>query len=410
MAVFEYVAINSSGKKVKGVIDAENSRSARAQLQAKGLFANSLKESGKESGKSGWNPNIELGKKKVDSTQLAVLTRQLSTLVSAGMPIVDSLNALGDQVENARLKGVVAEVCTDVREGTALAKGMAKHPKVFPKLYTNMVSSGETSGKLDIVLSRLADLYEGQASLQRKVISAITYPVLMLILCLLAIVILLAFVVPKITAIFVEKGATLPLPTRIVMGLSEFVVSWWWVLLVLVGLAVVGYQKYASSENGRRNIDRLKLKTPLLGPVLLKVATSRFSRNLGTMLSSGVELLSALGISRNIVGNVVIEEAIDNAIEGVREGKSLSAELKSSNTFPIILIHMLGIGEKTGNLEPMLLRAADNYESEVESVLTRLTSILEPIMIIFIAAIVCGILFAVMLPMLQMSSLAGGLG
>jgi len=408
MAVFEYVAFDASGKKTKGVVDADSAKGARSRLQGQGLFPESVKEVGEKKAGSGWNVNIDFSRKKVDSTALAVLTRQLATLVGAGMPLVEALTALAEQLDNPAIKSVISEVGDMVKEGSTLADGMSKHPKVFPTLYVNMVSSGEASGKLDIVLSRLADLYEGQALLQRKVVSAITYPALMLLLCVLAIVILLAFVVPEITSIFTEKGATLPLPTQIVVWLSDTLQSYWWLLILLAIGPVILLKRYGKTEKGRKDIDSLKFKLPLIGPLIVKVATSRFSRNLGTMLSSGVELLSALGIAKNIVGNVVMEEAIDQTIEGVREGKSLSSELKKTGVFPMILVYMLGVGERTGNLEPMLLRAADNYESEVDAVLTRLTSILEPILIIFIASIVCGILFAVMLPMLQMSSLAGG--
>ncbi len=408
MAVFKYVAINSSGKEKKGVIDAENARAAKLKLQKEGLFPRSLKEGGENDGNSGWNINIDLTKKKVDTTELAVMTRQLATLVQAGMPLVDSLLALSDQLENPFTKGVISEVCDEVREGSSLADAMLKHSNVFPKIYVNMVSSGESSGKLDIVLTRLADLYESQAALRRKVVSALTYPSLMLVICILAIVLLLAFVVPEITAIFVEKGKTLPLPTRIVVGLSSLILNYWWLLIALAVLPVLWLQYYKKTPEGREKLDHLKLNIPFVGNLTTKIATSLFARNLGTMLASGVELLSALGIARNIVGNVIIEKAVDSAIDGVREGKSLSSELKRTGVFPTILIHMLGIGEKTGDLEPMLLRAADNYDSEVDSVLGRLTTILEPIMILFIAIVVGGILLAIMLPMLEMSNLMSG--
>jgi general secretion pathway protein F len=408
MAVYAYKAINKSGKPTKGVIDAENLRSARQKLKSDGIFPTELHESRTRESSFNLSGNINLNRpKRVTTSQLSVVTRQFATLVAAGMPLVESLKALGDQIDHTTLKEVIAEIRDKVNEGDNLANSLEQYPNIFPRLYVNMVASGEASGSLDLVLERLADLLESQAELQRKFVSALTYPVLMLLLCFGVILLLLGYVVPQITTIFENQGATLPLPTKIVIAASDFVKSYWWVLIGMLVAGVFGIKAYAKTPQGKQKLDRLFLRLPLLGPLRLKIATSRFSRNLGTMLASGIRLLGALGIVKNILGNVVLEEAVDSAIEGVREGGNLADELDKAHLFPSLLIHMIAIGERTGQLEQMLGRAASAYESEVDAVISGFTSVLEPLLIIFLAFVVGAILAAVMLPMLEMTSLAG---
>jgi len=408
MAIYAYRALNQSGKSIKGVIDADNLSSARQKLKAQSIFPTDIEESRTRERSLSLNGNINLNSpKRVTTTQLAVVTRQFATLVSAGMPLVESLKALGEQIEHTTLKEVVAEIREKVNEGGTLASSLEDYPNIFPRLYTNMVASGEASGSLDTVLERLADLLESQAELQRKFISALTYPVLMLTLCFGVILLLLGYVVPQITTIFQSQGATLPVPTKIVIALSDFVKSYWWIIIGLLIAGVFSLRAYSKTVKGKNKIDRLLLKLPVLGNLRLKIATSRFAKNLSSMLSSGIRLLGALEIVKNILGNVVLENAVSDAIEGVREGGSLAQELKKSSLFPTLLVHMVAIGEKTGQLEQMLGRAANAYESEVDAVIAGFTSILEPLLIIFLAFIVGAILAAVMLPMLEMTSLAG---
>jgi general secretion pathway protein F len=409
MPVYEYKGLAANGRQTKGSIEAESARAARSKLKSDGIFATDVTEQRVAAKKKGsvLNVSIDLGGKRVGTTQLAVSTRQLSTLIGAGMPAVEAIRALCDQVDNEILKSVFSLVGEEVNEGSTLANAMRKHPKAFPKLYVNMIASGEASGKLDLVLERLADLYENQAILKRKVYSALTYPILMLILCFGVVTLLLAYVVPQITAIFQDQGIALPLPTQIIITLSDLARSHWHFGIAGFAILVAVIRGYARSDAGRRKIDKTLLKLPIFGSFTLKIATSRFSRNLGTMLGSGIELLRALAIAKNIVGNVILEEAVDKAIEGVREGGSLAAELKNSKLFPPLLIHMTAVGERTGALEAMLLRAAKGYESEVDAFISGLTSILEPILIIILAGIVGVIIAAVMLPMLEMSALTG---
>lgn len=407
MSVFFYKALNNKGRAIKGVIDAESIREARQRLKSQSIFPTEIKEGNAES-KSSLQSIQVFGDRptKISTSHLSILTRQFATLVAAGMPLVDSLKALAEQLDNPNIKKIIVDIRENVNEGASLADSLKKYPSAFPRLYVNMVASGEASGSLDMVLERLADLLESQAELQRKVLSALTYPILMLILCFGVIILLLAYVVPQITKIFEDQGAILPLPTRIVIALSTFIKSYWYLLIIAIVLGVVGFKSYSKSKKGQKNLDRLVFKLPVLGALKLKIACSRFSRNLGTMLSSGIRLLTALEIVKNILGNVVLEEAVDAAIVGVREGGSLAKELSKSQQFPQLLIHMVAIGEKTGQLEQMLNRAAKAYESEVNSAIASFTSILEPLLIILLAFIVGAILASVMLPMLEMTSLA----
>ncbi len=408
MAVFEYQAINKRGRAVRGVIDAESIRAARLKLKRDGIFPTSMVETREsEPAARGWNVKLDLSRRRVSLTQMSVATRQLATLVGAGMPVVEALRALSDQVDQPSFRRVIAEISDAVNEGSTMASAMRNYPKVFPRIYSNMIASGEASGTLDVVLERLADLLERQAALRRKVVSALTYPVLMVCLCLGVVVLLLAYVVPEITAIFQEQNATLPLPTRVVIGLSALIRSYGWVGAILAAGAFLALQRYRNTPGGARRLSRLQLQLPLVGSLTLKIATSRFARNLGTMLQSGIEVLGALAIVKNIIGNVVLEEAVESAITGVREGRDLASELNKTQLFPRLLIHMVAIGERTGQLEHMLIRAANSYESEVDATVGALTSILEPVLIVFLAVIVGSILASVMLPMLEMSSLAG---
>ncbi len=407
MAVFEYTALNSTGKKVKGFVDADSVRSARVKLKNQGIYPTTLVEGQTKAPSVSKDFKSIFGEPKVSAAALGIATRQLATLVGAGMPLVEALRSLAEQTESPRLKTMVADVADRVNEGSTFAESTRAHPKIFPKLYSNMVASGEASGTLDLVLERLADLLEAETNLRRKVMAAVSYPILMLMLCFGVVILLLTYVVPQLTKIFEERKAALPLPTQIVIGLSDFVKSYWWLIFAAMFLIAVGYQRYAASTNGRKFIDGLKLRIPIIGPIAAKVAAARFAQTLGTMLGSGVELLTALSIVKNIMGNVVVQEAIETVAVGVREGKSLSKELEKTKLFPRLLIHMVAIGEKTGQMEKMLQRAAMNYDSELNALVAGLTAILNPILILFLAGLVGMILISVMLPMLEMTSLAG---
>ena len=407
MAVFEYTALDSKGKKVRGVVDADSEKAARSKLKKDGFFPTGISESRVKASKSG-NPDRsrQLMQQRVSTGELGIATRQLSTLVGAGVPLVEALAALSEQLEHKYLKRVFSETCELVKEGTTFAKALGTYPKVFPRLFVKMVSSGEASGSLDLILDRLADMLEAQSDLQRKVGAALAYPIFLVILCLVAVGILMTYVVPQISEIFEGQGRVLPTPTLIVISISNAIRSYWY--LGIGSTVLIGYffNRYKESKKGRLQIDKLKLSLPMLGPLNLKVATTRMSRALATLLSGGVDLLNALDISKSILGNVVLEKAVSDAADGVREGKGLAAELKKSDKFPVLLTHLISIGEKTGELEKMLGRVAQSYESQTDAFLAAFTRTLGPLLILFLAVIVLGILLSVMLPMLEMSNIA----
>ncbi|MCC6952662.1 MAG: type II secretion system F family protein, partial [Deltaproteobacteria bacterium] len=304
MAVFEYTALNSSGRKTKGVIDADSQRAARNKLKQQGIFPTSLEETRQKVAATTAAGSMleQLRTRRVSGVQVAMATRQLATLVGSGMPLVDALRALSDLVDHAGFKRVIAEVSDRVNEGSELSTAMRHYPRIFSRLYVNMIHSGQANGRLDLVLERLADLLESQAGLRRKIVSAITYPMLMLVICVLVIIVLLTYVVPEITLIFRERGALLPLPTRIVITLSDFLRDY---ILLILAAGVAGslaLARYTKTEKGRAWLDRLRLRIPIFGPLSLKVSTSRFARNLGTLLASDVPLLEALRIVKNILG------------------------------------------------------------------------------------------------------------
>jgi general secretion pathway protein F len=300
----------------------------------------------------------------------------------------------------------MAEVCDGVNEGSTLAQALRKYPKVFPKLYINMIASGEATGALGSVVTRLAELLDSQAELKRKVMGALVYPIMMLGICFLVVIFLLSYVVPEITAIFKDQKATLPPLTIFVIAVSDFMRAYWFLIIGGVIFFVLALVRYIATVAGRKQFDALQLKMPLFGALTMKACSARFARNLGTLLESGVELLGALAIVKSIIGNVVLEKVVDDAINGVREGKSLAAELGKAKKFPKLLVHMIAVGERSSELDRLLIRAAMSYESEVSALVSGLTSLLAPIMIIFLASIVGVIVASIMLPMVEMSSLS----
>ncbi|NDC38615.1 MAG: type II secretion system protein GspF [Proteobacteria bacterium] len=399
MPVFEYVAIDAAGRQTKGTVDAENIRSARQRLRAQKLFPTEVKEGTVEPSARTKDVARYIRATQVSLKDLSVATRQLATLVAAGLPLVSSLAALAEQTENTTLKRILIQVKEEVEEGATFAKSLNKYPKVFPNLYINMVASGEASGTLDTVLGNVAEYLEGQVELRRKIWSALTYPILMLFMCGAVVVGLLVFVIPRIVEIFVKQGAILPLPTRIVIGLSDFLIAYWYLLAFAVIGITMGVREYYRKDAGKDRLDRWVLALPLYGPLFIKVSTARVSKTLSTLLSSGVGLLGAIDITKNITTNVHMRRALEDARTGVQEGKSLARELTKSGVFPVMLSHMIAIGEKSGALEGMLDKAGKAYEAEVNATLGRLTSLLEPLMMVFVGGIVLIIVVSVLLPM-----------
>jgi general secretion pathway protein F len=406
MPVFEYTALNDKGKKLKGIIDAQSTAAARQKLRDSNIYLIDLQES------SGAKKSISLKQPlgglfgKVGSREVTVMTRQLATLLGAGLPLVQSLTTLIAQTSHPQLKTILSRVREEVNEGNSFSQTMTHYPQVFPAFYLNMVRAGEASGTLHLVLERLADFSEKQQALKGRVQAALAYPLFMFLIGSVVLFFLVTFVVPNVTRIFDEMHQTLPLITILLIGVSRFLETFWWVIVAgLIGAFVALKYFLSKTQKGRTLLDRTLLALPVIGQMNRKMAVARFSRTLGTLLESGVPLLASLEIVRNIVGNSLISAAIQEAGHDVREGQNLSAPLARSGLFPTIAVEMISVGEQSGNLEPMLYRIAEAYEKEVESNITMLTSLLEPIMILVMGLAVGFIVVSILLPIFEMNQL-----
>ena len=406
MAVFEYRGIQiETGKAVKGYRDADNAKARRALLRKEGVMLTLANEEGEQKKKSKREIDLWAFFRRISTADIAVMTRQLATLVRAGVPLVDSISALTEQVEKEQLVRVLSAVRETLNEGTSFAKSLGMHPKAFQPLYVNMVAAGEASGNLEAVLERLADFMEGQARLKGKVASALAYPVLMMLIGGLLVGFLMVAVVPKVTSIFENLGQTLPWNTRLLIFSSDMLADYWWLLITLAVITTVVFQRWRSRPEGRLRWDTMQLGWPVFGRLNLLVAVSRFTRTLSTLLSSGVPLLKAMEIGRNVLGNAKLAGVVTEAIGSIREGESIAEPLKRSGAFPPMVIHMIAVGERTGQLEAMLENVSRAYESDVETRVTALTSLLEPVMILALGAVVGFIAMSILMPLMQMNQL-----
>jgi general secretion pathway protein F len=410
MPVFEYHAYDAAGRARRGVVDADSARAARNKLRAQGLFLTGLAEAAAQSvGARGQGLLARLRSvrlfERLGAAELSAAVRQLATLLSAGLPLVGALSALMEQVDNIVLKRVLADVKDRVTEGVSLAEALRRHPKVFQELFCSMVAAGEASGALEVVLERLAEFMEGRVRLANKVRATLAYPVFMLVVGSGVLFFLLTFVVPMVTGIFEDTGQVLPVPTIILMAVSAFLARFWWLLLAALAGGAFGLRRYLKTEPGRLLYDRLRLRAPLLGNLTRKLIVARFARTLGTLLQAGIPVLQALDISKTVVGNKVFLSAIEAARDTVGEGEDLATPLKRSGAFPPLVIHMVAAGEQSGELERMLLKVADSYESDVEATVGSLTSLLEPVMILTMGLVVGFIVLAILLPIFEMSNI-----
>lgn len=406
MSVFEYIALDERGRERKGFVDAPGVAVARQQLREKGIYPVTISPAREKKGIS-LSSVLEVGVlKKVTANEVSVFTRQLSTLLGAGIPLVPSFSVLLAQTKNQALQKILAQIRADLNEGKSLTAGMENFPGVFPPFYINMVKAGEASGTINLVLERLADFSENQQALMNKIRSALAYPLIMLGVGSLVIFLLMTFVVPRITEIFTNVKQTLPLMTVILIAVSNFLRSFWWLVALAVAAAAAGF-KYltAGTEKGRRVWDAIRLRAPIFGAVNLKIAIARFARTLATLLQSGVPLLAAMEIVRNVVNNIYIGETIAKAAKDVEEGQSLAAPLSQSGIFPPLVTEMIAVGEQTGSLEKMLNRIATSYETEAQSDILVMTSLLEPLMILVMGLMVGFIVFSILLPIFEMNQL-----
>jgi type IV pilus assembly protein PilC len=426
MANFQYSALDAKGEQTDGTVSAANEAEAIQQLRAKGLYPTQIVEEGKAKkgvhtvtpAKRNAKPKPKASKGnlggRVKPKNLMIFTRQLATLIDSGLPLLRSLTVLEKQEPNPVLRATISALAENVQGGSTFSECLAQHPRIFNKLYVNMVKAGELGGVLEVVLNRLAEYQEKAQKLKNKIVSAMVYPVIVMFIAVSILVFLMIFIVPKFKEMFADTDQELPLISKIVFGTSEFFLSSAVgpipnivFVFILIFILVVLFNFWGRTKGGRSAIDTLKLKLPVLGDIQRKSAVSRFARTLGTLVTSGVPILQALNITRDTAGNVVISQAIEKVHEAVKEGETIVTPLQASGVFPNMVISMVDVGEETGQLPEMLLKVADVYDDEVDNSVTALTSILEPLMIVFLALIVGSVVFALFLPLIKMISTLG---
>ena len=396
MPMFEYTARNATtGQIQKGQLETTSRDEVSAYLRKNRMILVSVREAPKAI-------TFNLGKKGVKTRDIVIFTRQFATMINAGLPLVQSLTILAAQTENKTLQEVTRAVVYDVESGNTLADAFSKHPKAFPELYVNMVAAGEAGGILDTILLRLATFLEKSDALVRKVKSAMIYPGVIFSVAAIAVSVLLIFVIPTFQSMFASVNMALPLPTRVVIGMSNFLIGFWWAILAAIGLAVFALKSYAKTSNGRKNIDTLLLNLPVLGDLLRKSAVSRFTRTLGTLICSGVSIHDGLEITAKTSGNRVIHDAVMQSRQSIAGGETIAAPLEKSKVFPPMVISMIAVGEQTGGLDEMLSKIADFYDEEVDVAVGALLSLMEPVMIVVLGVIVGGMVVAMYLPIFDM--------
>ena len=405
MPVYTYSALNERGKATRGVINADSPRAARGKLRQAGLFATDILET-TEAEAHGGRGNLSgfTLLQRVRPQDLTVMTRQFATLMAANLTVVEALTALIEQTDNRQLQRTLIQVRERINEGSSLAAALQQHPRVFSGLFVNMARAGETSGTLPVVMLWLADLTERQLDTRNQITAKMYYPLFMLVIGGLVLMGLLTYVVPTVTQIFSHMSASLPLPTRVLIAVSDFLKGYWWLMGLAAFGVVLAVQRYRRTARGARRFDLWKIRAPLVGKLALRMAMSRFTRTLGMLLHSDIPLLDSLEIARAVVSNTVLSDAIRRAQEEIREGATIAAPLQASGYFPPLVSHMISVGEKTGRLEEMLLRVADNYDNEVRSSVEGLTSLVEPVIIVLMAVVVFGIMLAVLLPIFELNT------
>lgn len=399
MPIYSYKGLDKTGKEIKHSINAETILQAKHKVRSSGIMIIDIKE---KKTKEGSSSSVSFGNK-VKIQDLALMTRQLATLVKAKIQIVDSLAALQDQVDNDYLRVVLSEVKQDVNEGTSLANAMAKHPKVFNNVYINMVEAGEASGNLEIVLIRLADFTETQMKLKTKIQGAMMYPMIMLVVGVVLISVIFIMVIPQLAKIFTSMKMELPLPTKISIGISNFLQSYWYLIIIGGVLGAFAFKKYISTPKGERKWHGVLLKLFIVGDLIKMINVARFCSTLSTLLNSGVPIIMSMKIVKNLIPNVLMKDAIEAAKEAISEGKNMAAPLKESGHFPNMVTHMITLGEQSGELEDMLNIIAENYEEQVDAKVGGLTSLLEPLMIVGLGIAVTFIVFSVIMPMMKLN-------
>lgn len=406
MPVYEYTALDIKGKTISGIIDADSSRTARQKLRTSKIFPVSIEEVHDTSKiKTKKSFSFKDSFSRVRPYEISMMTNQLATLLGAGLPLVSAMDALISQIRCQAFKKMLAKIKDSVVEGNSFARSLSLFPGTFSSLYINMVKAGETSGALDIVLERLADITEKQEALKNRIRAAMAYPVLMSLIGMLVLFFLLTFIVPNITSIFSEMNQTLPAPTLFLIKISGFFKNFWWMIFIVLTVILFALNSIRKTVKGGYFFDKTKLLLPRFGILTKKIAVARFSRTLGSLLDNGVPMLSSLEIVKNIVDNALISDAIEAASKEVARGQGLGPALAGTKMFPDLTIQMILVGEQSGKLETMLDKIADVFEGEVENSIMSMTSLLEPVMILIMAVIVGFIVLSICLPIFEMSTL-----
>lgn len=395
MPYFAYTAIDASGRQVKATIEADNEALVLSKLRDQSLQVVDLKETKRRSG-------VRIGKGKMKPKSLVVFSRQFATMIDAGIPILRCLDILAGQTKDPVLKPAIEAVVVDVKGGLALNEALAKHPSVFNKLYVNMIRAAELGGILDTILDRLAGFLEYESEVRAKIKSAMMYPVLVLIFSQVMLFVLFSFVLPKFKEIFNGMDVELPAITAALFSMGDFMSKFWWVILLAMGGFVFGLKMWGRTPRGRYQLDFFKLKFPIVGELSLKMSVARFCRTFGTLINSGVPMMRSLEIVGETLNNLVLSQAIDNTRISIREGTKLSAPLAASGLFPTMVTHMIDVGEESGRLSEMLVKVGDFYDSEVEATVKGLTSMIEPMLIIFLGVVVGFIAISVMTPIFKL--------
>ncbi|BHH86027.1 type II secretion system inner membrane protein GspF [Desulforhopalus sp. 52FAK] len=407
MPIFEYRALDAKGKKLKGIVDANSESHARTKLRSQGKFPVSITAStNKQGGKSSGGQGFTLFSR-IKPGEVSNITRQLATLMGAGIPLVEALESLIKQTRNAALKKVIAQIKDSVNEGNTLTSALGEHPGVFSSIFINMVRAGEASGSLDIVLERLAEFSEKQEALKAKFQAALVYPIFMAVIGTAILFLLITYIVPNITQVFDEMDKALPLPTLFLISLSDFLKSYWWILPILFVILFTAFRFIISLDFGRRGWDLLKLKTPVVGTVIQKIILARIASTLGSLLDNGVGLMASMQIIRTLVNNVHIAGVVDNAMKQIEKGQSMTVALDDSPWFPPMFVQMVSVGEQSGNLESMLKKVSNAYERDVETAIMAMTSLLEPAMIVVMGFAVGFVVLSILLPIFEMNQMIG---
>jgi type IV pilus assembly protein PilC len=411
MPKFAYKALNKDGKEIFGVLESETQALAINDIRTIGLYPTQVREARKSDERRARREKTGISEFYIGglkTKQIMIMTRQLSTLIDAGLPLLRSLNVLLAQLKPCKLRDVLREVSADIQQGSTFAEGLAKHPRAFDRLYVNMVRAGEVGGMLEVVLSRLAVFMERRQALKRRVRGALVYPIAVIVIASGIVSFLLVKVVPIFADVFADFGGDLPAPTKFLMNAGQFMQYQWWMLLLVANSTIISLKLLSKSKSIKRVTDRVFLKIPLLGDLITKVAVARFARTLGTLITSGVPILQALKITKETIGNEVIQNAIQKVHDSIKEGDTIAAPLDESKVFPAMVVNMIDVGEETGQLDSMLMKVADIYDAEVEAAVEAMLALMEPAIIIILGGVIGFIVISLYLPIFSLGDVVSG--